>query len=170
MSKTRNALQIGALTILRVIAGIIMVVHGWSKLTAIEATQESFANMGIPSPEITVWLALAGEFLGGLGLIVGFLTPLAAAGVLAVMIGAIFTVHLGNGLMAQNNGFEYPMLIAAVAGFLIFRGAGPVSVDAIIARAVRSKRTERKDAREERKRRAAQEAEGRRPLEPAEAR
>ncbi len=119
-----------ALLLLRVIVGLIMVVHGWMKLTNIEATASGFADMGIPAPEAGAYLAVCGELLGGLGIIVGLLTPIAALGVLCVMLTAIGFVHLPHGLLAQNNGFEYPLTIAAVAGYLMVRGAGPISLDA----------------------------------------
>lgn len=124
-----------ALTILRVVVGIIMVAHGWEKLTGFEQWQGNVASMGIPFPEVAAALSVAGELGGGLGLILGALTPLAAFGVFANMLVAIGAVHLGNGLFARNDGWEYPLTIAVVALFFVFRGAGPISVDAMIKRA-----------------------------------
>lgn len=111
-----------------------MTVHGWQKLSDIEKFVGFFTNMGIPAPKLAVYLAIGGEFFGGLGLIVGFLTPLAALGVLFTMAVAIFKVHLGNGLLAANNGFEYPMTIFFVALFFIMNGAGPISLDRLFCR------------------------------------
>jgi putative oxidoreductase len=121
-----------SLTGLRLGVGIIMVVHGWSKLTDVAGWQANLVGMGIPLPEIAGWLTIAGELLGGAGLLVGLLTPLAAFGVLCVMVGAIFLVHLENGLLASNNGFEYPLTLALVAAYFMIRGAGPVSLDAVL--------------------------------------
>lgn len=135
MEKLRNAskqLRPGALTLLRVTVGVIMVVHGWLKLTGYEGWQQNLAGMGVPLPEIAAPLAVAGELAGGVGLILGALTPVAAFGVLCVMLVAIFQVHLGNGLLAKNGGFEYPLTLAVISLFFIVRGGGPISVDRLI--------------------------------------
>lgn len=118
------------LTLLRVGVGLVMTVHGWNKLTALAPTQQQFADMGIPMADLAAYLAIAGEMLGGLGLIVGLFTPIAAFGVLCVMLTAIVAVHLPNGLLMKNNGFEYPMILGLNALYFVIRGAGPVSVDA----------------------------------------
>jgi putative oxidoreductase len=111
-----------------------MVVHGWMKLTDIAGTQGAFATMGIPEPEVAAYLAVAGELFGGLGLLVGLLTPIAGLGVLCTMIVAIAYAHFSNGLLAQNGGFEYPLTLGLVALYFVARGAGPVSLDAWLAR------------------------------------
>ncbi|MFW6049831.1 MAG: DoxX family protein [Myxococcota bacterium] len=146
LSETRRRASTAALTVLRLTLGIIMTAHGWQKLVDTQATIEGFTQMGVPAPGVTVYLAMAGELLGGLGLIFGALTPVAAFGVLAVMVGAIFTVHIGNGLFAQNNGWEFPLLILMTSLYFMARGAGPVSVDALVrqrARAGEGRRRER---------------------------
>lgn len=125
------------LTLLRVSTGIIFVAHGWGKLTHIVDTATAFAGMGIPYPEISVYLAIAGEFFGGLGLLVGCLTPIAAFGIFCTMLVAIFKVHLPFGLMAQNNGFEYPLTLLMVSLYFIVRGAGPVSVDHVAGKMIK---------------------------------
>jgi putative oxidoreductase len=129
-----------ALTALRVGLGITMVVHGWSKLMNVPAWTNSVRDIGIPLPEASAWLAIAGELLGGAGLLVGLMTPVAGFGLLCVMLTAIFSVHIGHGLLAKNNGFEFPMLIALVAAFFMARGAGPHSLDAAIVRALARRR------------------------------
>jgi hypothetical protein len=47
------------------------------------------------------------------------------------MTTAIATVHISHGLFAQNNGFEYPLMLWATAVFFMLRGAGPISIDAL---------------------------------------
>ena len=131
---SRLRLRTYALTLLRATVGVIMATHGWMKVTHIASTQRGFADIGIPFPEVAAYFAAAAEFLGGLGLIVGLLTPIAAFGVLVVMLVAIFSVHWRNGLLAQEGGFEYPLVLAAVGLFFMLRGAGPLSVDAWLAR------------------------------------
>ncbi|MCA9592438.1 MAG: DoxX family protein [Myxococcales bacterium] len=124
-----------AMTILRIAAGTIMVAHGVQKLADPGMFTQAFASFGIPLPGLAVWLAIAGELAGGLGLLLGFLTRIAALGPLCTMLVAIASVHLGNGLFAANNGWEYPLTMLLVALVFVFRGAGPVSVDAMLQKA-----------------------------------
>lgn len=132
--KTRSPLTPLTLTALRVAVGVIMLAHGWSKLGDVAGTAASFASMGIPAPEVSVWLAIGGEILGGAGLLLGLVTPIASLAVFATMTAAIGWVHAGNGLLASNNGFEYPLTLGLVALFFMVRGAGPLSIDALIER------------------------------------
>jgi len=121
-----------ALTALRIGAGIILAVHGAMKALDIPGTVQAFGHIGIPYPQYAVYLAIAGELLGGLGLIVGLLTRVAAFGTLASMAVAIGFVHLRHGLLSQNGGFEYPLLLGLVSLFFISHGAGPLSLDAVV--------------------------------------
>ena len=63
----RSRLEPLALTILRISTGVIMAAHGWQKFSNLPETIQQFASMGIPKP--AVYLAIAGELGGGLGLI-----------------------------------------------------------------------------------------------------
>jgi putative oxidoreductase len=121
------------LTLARITLGVVMTVHGFQKLTGFDAWQSHVTSMGLPLPEVSARLAVAGELLGGLGLIVGLLTPVAAFGVLCTMLVAIFKVHLTHGFLARDGGFEFPLMLAMSALFYMLRGAGPVSLDALIA-------------------------------------
>jgi putative oxidoreductase len=125
------------LTLLRVGVGLILAAHGIQKLADPSGTASAFANMGIPFPELSVWLAIAGELLGGLGLLVGLLTPIAALGPVCTMLVAIVFVHAGNGLFAKDGGWEYPLTLLLASLYFAVRGAGPVSVDAMIRKARR---------------------------------
>lgn len=128
----RGRLEPFALTLLRISTGVIMAAHGWLKLQDLQATIEQFGSMGIP--KAAVYLAIAGELGGGLGLIVGLLTPIAAFGVFCTMLVAVLHVHLKNGLFAKDGGFEYPLTLMMVAFYFIMRGAGPVSLDALFCK------------------------------------
>lgn len=94
-----------ALLVVRVAAGVIMAAHGAEKLfgafegPGLAATVEKMGPLGYP---VTI-----GEFFGGLGLIVGFLSRFSAAANLVIMIGAIATVHGKNGFFLSAGGFEY---------------------------------------------------------------
>lgn len=129
-----GTLSVLALTLLRVAVGGIFVVHGSMKLGDISGTAAGFAQAGIPMPELAVYLAILGEFFGGLGLLLGALTPLAAMGPVLVMACAIWFVHRGNGLLNQNNGWEWPLTLLLVCLFFSVHGPGPISIDELVMR------------------------------------
>lgn len=112
---------------------------GWWGGQGYSATMTSFTqSMGIPT--IFAVLAILAEFAGGLGLIFGLLTRVAAIGIACVMIAAIAMVHAPNGFFMATNGFEYNLLILSVSFVLIARGAGAWSLDRLIEKGVRSAR------------------------------
>lgn len=123
-----------AVTALRVVAGVILAVHGAMKLMDLPGTTQGFARMGIPYPEYAVYVAIAGELFGGLGLVVGLLTRVAALGTLCSMAVAIGYAHIGHGLLAKNGGWEYPLVLALVSLFFVTHGGGAASIDAWFAR------------------------------------
>ena len=95
--------------------------------------------MHIPAP--FAFLAMAAEFFGGLGLILGFLTRIAAFGIAVNMVVAIAMVHGAFGFFMnwtgaqKGEGFEYHLLTLATTAFLMIRGAGAFSLDRAIATA-----------------------------------
>jgi putative oxidoreductase len=123
-----------ALTALRVASGAILAVHGAMKLLDIPGTIASFAGLSIPYPHYAVYFAIVGELCGGLGLVLGLLTRIAAFGTLATMAVAIGFAHFGHGLLAKNGGWEYPLVLALLSLFFMTHGAGPVSLDARFSR------------------------------------
>jgi putative oxidoreductase len=129
-----TAAEMTATTMLRLGVGIIFIAHGWGKVMDIPGTMQHLASLGIPEPQVMVYVAIAGEFFGGLGLLIGFLTRIAALGTLCTMLVAIAAVHLGHGFFAKNGGFEYPLVLALVSLFFVSHGAGAFSVDASLAR------------------------------------
>ena len=84
-------------------------------------------------------LAGGAEFFGGLALIVGLLTRPAAFVLAITMVVAIFSVHFENGLFMANNGYEFGLALLAASVSLFFSGAGKVSIDEIVRRAVCTK-------------------------------
>jgi putative oxidoreductase len=134
-SSSKSSLVEIAAFVLRITLGVIFIVHGAQKLGiiaggSVDATVKGMGAMGIPS--WAAYLAIAGEFGGGLGVLFGFLTRIAAAGILSVMTVAILKVHLSNGFFANNHGFEFPLALAAMALYFILAGGGPYSVDRFI--------------------------------------
>lgn len=131
------------LTALRATLGLVIFAHGAQKMLGwfggfgFEGTMNFFTTqMGIPA--LFAFLAIAAEFFGGLGLIVGLLTRVAAFGVASVMAVAVAMVHTQFGFFMNWNGnqkgegFEYHMLVLAIAVVLMARGAGAWSLDRII--------------------------------------
>ncbi len=123
-----------AFLLLRIGIGVIMIAHGTMKLSDPSGTANQFAQLGIPAPGVAVVLAIGGEFFGGLGLLLGALTRIAALGPVCTMVVAIAAVHAGNGLFAQNGGWEFPLLILLASLTFVFRGAGHYSLDAWLQR------------------------------------
>lgn len=135
------------LTLARVILGVVFFAHGAQKLLGwfgghgLNATIGMFRDqLGIPAP--LAYLAIAAEFFGGLGLIVGFLARVAAVGVAVTMAVAMVKVHLQHGFFLnwfgdkQGHGFEYHLLALALALVVIVHGAGAFSLDRALYRQV----------------------------------
>jgi putative oxidoreductase len=123
-----DRLQPLGLLALRLVLGAIMIAHGYPKLFALSHQVASVRSLGLSG-----WLAyfsVAAEFLGGVGILVGLLTRLAALGIVIDMAVAIGKVHWKNGLIGKG-GYEFPLSLAVLAFTLIFFGAGPIALDAV---------------------------------------
>jgi putative oxidoreductase len=131
-----------AFTVLRVVVGGTLAIHGFQKAADPAAFTQRLQQMGFPLPEVSTYLAIAGELLGGLGLLVGFLTPVAALGIAATMFVAAMVVNLKNGFFVFDGGFEYPLVLFFVALYYMAVGPGPYSLDAML-RAAREERSGR---------------------------
>jgi putative oxidoreductase len=127
-------MEIGLLVI-RLVVGLALAAHGAQKLFGwfgghgIAGTGGFFESLGLRPGNAMAVTAGLGEFAGGLGLAAGFLTPLAAAVVIATMLTASLTFHAGKGFFATEGGYELPVTYAAVAAGLAFTGAGRISID-----------------------------------------
>jgi putative oxidoreductase len=93
--------------------------------------------MGVPLASVVGPMVGFVELFGGLALIAGLLTRLAGVGLTAVMLGAVFLVHLPAGFFLPN-GYEFVLMLAASATTLAITGAGQFSVDSLIARRLSS--------------------------------
>jgi putative oxidoreductase len=122
------------LLLLRLVVGIIFIAHGSQKLFGAfggggpSGTAGFFASAGIPAPGVMAWVVGLAEFLGGLSVLFGLLTPVGGALIAAVMVVAILVVHLKNGFFAPM-GIEFPLVNLAAVLALIAAGPGRYSVD-----------------------------------------
>ena len=132
------------IALLRLVLGVVFFAHGAQKVLGwfggygFTGTMGFFTHvMHIPAP--FAFLAIAAEFLGGLGLILGFLTRIAAFGILSEMAVAVAMVHYHFGFFMnwtgsqKGEGYEYHLLVLAIAAFLIVRGAGAFSIDRLLS-------------------------------------
>src|SRR6185436_11206215 len=128
------------LFLVRVALGIVMFPHGAQKLLGWFGghgpawTMDFFTQrLGIAAPLVV--LVIIAESFGALGLIVGFLGRIGAFGILCVMLGAIYTIHLKNGFFmdwyntGQGEGFEYHLLAIGMCLAVLVQGSGRFSVD-----------------------------------------
>jgi putative oxidoreductase len=129
--------DIGILLV-RVLFGVSIAAHGSQKLFGwfggygLKGTGGFLETLGFRPGVVFATMSGLSEFVGGLLLTLGLLTPLGAAMVLGTMIVAMISVHLQNGFFAASNGIEMPLLYAAAAVGVVFTGAGAYSLDNVL--------------------------------------
>jgi putative oxidoreductase len=129
---TPHAYDVG-LVLLRVMVGIAMAAHGSQKLFGwfggggIHGTGEFFSQSGYPAGEAMAVVSGLIETFGGLALVLGLLTPLAAAAIVGDMLNAV-AVKWTGGFFAPT-GMEYELLLTVAAASLAFTGPGRFAVD-----------------------------------------
>ncbi|MDA3630145.1 DoxX family protein [Saccharopolyspora sp. WRP15-2] len=106
----------------RLVVGATFLAHGYQKfvLYGMDNVVASFGKMGLPA--VAAWFTAIVEVVGGLGLILGVLLPVAGVLLAAIMIGALFTAHLSGGFFNSDGGFEYVLVLAATCLALGFSG------------------------------------------------
>ena len=118
------------LTILRVVIGTVFIVHGAQKLFVfgIGGVTAGFAQMHIPLPMIAAPGVAIVEFVGGIALVIGLFTRVAAVLLAIDMLGAILFVHGRNGFFLPM-GFEFALSLLGACVALAVAGPGEYSVD-----------------------------------------
>lgn len=123
------------LLILRLVLGLTLAYHGYDKFfgsTGISGYASWFESIGLKPGAFHARVCALAELAAGLGLAAGLLTPIPAAGFVAVMSTAVWTVHRANGFMVFNNGWEYNLVLATGAVAVATFGAGRYSLDHLI--------------------------------------
>ncbi len=133
--------------IARLALGLVMFPHGAQKVLGWFGGYGFAGTMGFFTqtmhiPALFAFLAIAAEFAGSLGLIVGLFSRVAAFGIASTMVVAILTVHAANGFFMnwygsqKGEGFEYHLLAIGLALVVIVQGAGKWSLDRVLGRSL----------------------------------
>jgi putative oxidoreductase len=134
-----------SILILRVLLGIVFLPHGLQKVFGSFGGYGYTGTMGyftgtLGIPALFAFLAIAAEFLGSLGLITGLFTRIAAFGIGIEISVAALMLHVKNGFFMnwfgnqKGEGFEYHILVVAIAAALVIKGGGKWSLDRVLVR------------------------------------
>lgn len=118
-----------ALSVSLLVAGVGKVFGVGPKANTIDGFAGMLASLGIPASTVVAWLVALGEVGAGLLLLLGLFTRFAAAVAAAIMFAATVLVHLPNGFVAGEGGFEYTLVLFLVAVALVLSGPGTLSVE-----------------------------------------
>jgi putative oxidoreductase len=141
MSSNRSSLAALAndfgLLAIRGMVGVVFIFHGAQKLFGwwggggLGATAGFMEQIGLPLPGVSAFMAGAAEFFGGLALVLGLGTRLAAVPLVFTMLVASFVVH-GGAFSARESGMEYPLTLAVVTLGLALTGGGRVGLETLV--------------------------------------
>ena len=134
-----------SLTIIRIGVGAVLLPHGFQKLLGWFGgfgwgPTIGFFSHSLHIPAFLTVLVILGESLGSVAMLMGFMTRFVATGYILIMLGAIDLVHWQNGFFMNwfgkqaGEGFEYHLLVIAMAASLLVGGGGKWSLDGVIAR------------------------------------
>jgi putative oxidoreductase len=121
-----------ALLIVRLALGITIALHGANKIKGgLNGVAGWFESMGMKPGKFNAFMAAWTEILGGLAFAAGFVTPLSAASIIALMVVAIVTAHRTKGFFIFNpdQGWEYCFMLAITAYGIGAIGPGRYSID-----------------------------------------
>ncbi len=130
-------MDIGML-ILRLVVGALFIGHGTQKLFGwfdghgLEGTAGFMDSLGYQPGKRYAALGGVAEAGGGALLVLGLLTPLAAALIIGMMVNAVLAVHLENGVWNTNGGYELPLVMGAAAAAVALAGPGTIAADALV--------------------------------------
>jgi putative oxidoreductase len=125
-----------AYTLVRVIIGYILFMHGWAKVTGagVASVSALMARQGLEPATLFALAAMFLETVGAICIVIGLFTRFFAAA-LAIELGiALLAVHFKAGFSVNQDGFEYVLLLGIVMFAIAIRGGGPYSVDRVIGK------------------------------------
>ena len=131
-----------AVLVLRLGVGLIFAVHGAQKLfgwwngPGFAAWQAVMTRMGFRPARPFAAVSAAAELIGGLALVFGIATPLAAAALVGQSVVIIFAAHWSRGFFNRDNGYEFPLVLLTGVVATLLLGAGAFSVDAAVGFAI----------------------------------
>ncbi len=123
------------ITALRVMLGTVFLAHGAQKLFGafggygLEGTGKFFSSIGLEPGYVMAALAGGGEFIGGLLLIIGLFSRLAALNTFVISLVAMFTVHFSHGFFMSKNGYEFILTLAIASIAILVEGSGKLALD-----------------------------------------
>lgn len=123
-----NTLREYAPLLIRIGLAAVFIVHGFDKLMDVQGTAGFFGKVGIPLASVSAWIVTIFEFVGGLLLLIGWRTNIAASAIALVMVGAMIFVKFSKGFVG---GWEFDLVLFLMAISLLFSGPGSPSVDAL---------------------------------------
>ena len=150
MNDIRKSLEQGRTSVarwapipLRLIVGYGFMQHGFAKFSkGPEAFAAILHAIGVPAPHLMAWLTILIEFFGGLAVLLGALVPLVSLPMAAILLVAMFTVHLPYGFSSIKimsvtagrahfgpPGYEVDLLYLACLAALVLGGSGPMAID-----------------------------------------
>jgi putative oxidoreductase len=124
-----------ALLVMRLWAGIVILAHGVNHGRSLEGTANWFASKGFRQPKLNALLSAVSEIAIGLALLAGLLTSVAAAGLVATMFVAFWSIHRFAGFFnfhRPDEGYEYVTTLAIISLALAVAGPGSASVDSAL--------------------------------------
>ena len=122
------------IALLRVVTGIIFLMHGQQKLFefGIGGVTGMMTGLGVPAPGLMAVIITLVELVGGIALILGAFTRIAALLVAIDVLVAFFLVHLPNGFFASSGGVELVLLLATAGVTLVLTGPGAMALDSML--------------------------------------
>ena len=130
-----DALEPLAYPLIRFIAGVMMIPHGYAKVFGgIEGTTKFFASVGLEPALILAWYVGLLELVGGICVALGLLTRFMSAQLIGLLAVATFYIHLPSGFIWIKGGFEYPLFWMVVMIAITIKGGEKLSLDNLMAK------------------------------------
>lgn len=124
-----------AYPMIRFIAGVMMIPHGYAKVFGgIEGTTKFFASVGLEPALILAWYVGLLELVGGACVALGLLTRFMSAQLIGLLAVATFYIHLPSGFIWVKGGYEYPLFWMVVMMAITIKGGEKLSLDNLMAK------------------------------------